>query len=64
MHGTGVKTKQNHTSDITYNLIEDVRPAILQLTKQGVSDSFLETFPLIVMYLHVILDPNAYNLCP
>ena len=37
---------------------------MLQLTKQGVSDSFLETFPLIVMYLHVILDPNAYNLCP
>ena len=33
-----------------------MRPAILQLSKQGVSDNFLKAFPFIDVYFHVILD--------
>ena len=41
-----------------------MRQAVLQLSKQGVSDNFLESFPLIDAYLHVILDPMRTTCVP
>ena len=41
-----------------------MRPALLQLPKQGESDNFLEAFPLIDMYLHVILGPMCTSCVP
>jgi hypothetical protein len=56
--------KYFYVSDITYNLIQDVRPAELQLSKHGLSDNFLGAFPLIDVYLHVILDPMRTTCVP
>jgi hypothetical protein len=53
---------QSYAYDATYNLIQNVRPAVLQLPKHGVLDNFLEPFPLIDVYLHVILD-HMFTTC-
>jgi len=39
---------------MTYNLIQDVRPSVLKLSEH---DNFLEAFPLIDVYLLVVLEP-------